>query len=200
MAQKNDYLFIWINADNINYMPALRLLRDATNALICIVSSNYTKQEAGDAYDFGADLFEPLSNRPKDNFKTVMGKINSMRIRAMLSFDSTIFQKIISFGDIVLNTSYLTVFIRDKELKLAKIELNILQYMMDNPVRILTHDAICEFFLKVEYNAATPDAIYSLMKRIRGKIRLIAPSQSIYIETITDIGYRLKTIDNDSKY
>ena len=190
LVLNNDYLFIGINADNINYNPILRVLRDATIRPIFIVSSNYTKQEAGEAYCLGADLFEPASNRPEDNFKTKMGKLQSLYMRTKSSLrKSQKPQEIISFDDIIFNTSYRTVFIKDKELKLSRVELDVLQYMMDNPIRILTHDTICERFLKVEYGAGTPDAIYNLIKRLRKKI--IKVSQFDYIYTVSDVGYQL---------
>ena len=159
MVLNNDYLFIGVNTDNINYNPILRVLRDATIRPIFIVSSNYTKQEAGEAYCLGADLFEPASNRPEDNFKTKMGKIQSLYILTKSSLrKSQKSQEIISFDDIIINTSFRTVFIKDKELKLARIELDVLQYMMENPLRILTHDTICKDFLRVKYDAGTPVA------------------------------------------
>ena len=81
-AIKNQFLYIGINAANINYMPQLRLLRDVTNDPILISTTTYTMQEQGKAIGLGADLFGQISDNPSENIESVMALINRLNERS----------------------------------------------------------------------------------------------------------------------
>ena len=75
-ASKNQYTYIGIHADNINYMPMLRVLRGATDAPILISTSCYTTQEQSEAMNNGADLFWHINENSNDNYASVTTTIN----------------------------------------------------------------------------------------------------------------------------
>lgn len=183
-------LYIGLNADNIDYKPMLRILRDVTNDPIFISASNYSMQEQGEAHDLGADLFGQVGETPEDNYKAVLQKINQLNGRAR---QRKIPIQIISFGDILFAPSYHRAFIKDAELFLTKIEMDILHHMMLKPGRILTQDLICQKFIDGD-NQVSANSIYSLMKRLRKKIKDL--SRFDYIEAVRDMGYRLQSKTN----
>jgi len=186
-ALNNQFLYIGINADNIDYKPILRILRDATYDPIFIATSNYNMQDAGIAYELGADLYGQAGGTPEDNYFAVMRKIKSLDSRPRQPIEQS---KHIFFDDIFFATAYHKVFISGVEIKLTKNEMEILRYMMENPGRVLTHEYINHELLDGDSYEASPDSIYGLMKRLRKKIKGL--SQFDYIEGVRDIGYRLK--------
>jgi len=81
-AAREQFLYIGINAANINYMPMLKLLREVTNAPILISITSYTMQEQGEATSNGADFFGQVSENPNDNYTSVMACIHRLNERA----------------------------------------------------------------------------------------------------------------------
>ena len=187
-ALNGQFLFIGINADNIDYKPVLRILRDATFDPIFIAATNYFMQDAGIAYELGADLYGKAGDTPEDNYSAVMRKIKSLNYRQAQPEGKL---SPIIFDDVLFATAYHRIFIGDAELKLTKIEMDILLYMMENPGRILTHEHINRQFLKGDNHKISTDSIYGIMKRLRKKMKGL--SQFDYIEAVRDIGYRLNS-------
>lgn len=185
-ALSNQFLYIVINADNINYMPSLNILREATDDHILIATSNFTIEEQTEAIRSGADFFGKFSE-PEKNMGIVLAVIgkSTERINRRKFTDS-----IISCGDILISRDYYKAFIKDAEISLNKTEMKVLYYLMINCGRVLTYGQISQELWPGEYGEASPDALYNLMKRLRNKLRSVADNKD-YIENIRDIGYRL---------
>ena len=66
-AMKNQFLYIGINGDNINFKPQLPLLREATNAPIFIATTGCAMQKQAEAVNPGADLYGQIGENPDDN-------------------------------------------------------------------------------------------------------------------------------------
>jgi len=185
-ASTAQFLYIGINADNINYKPKMKLLRDVTNAPIFIATSTYSREEHVEASSLGADLFGEINDNPADNYKAVTEKLNQLRDRARQPKPLIIIR---TFSDILIAPVYHKAFIGDTEITLTKNEMDILDYLMISQGAILHHGQIGRDTPYNELNGLSSDNIYSAIKRLRKKMKDV--SQFDYIETIKDVGYRL---------
>ena len=190
-AISSSFLYIGINASNIDYLPYLRLLREVTKDPIFISTATYTMQEQGKALENGADLFGQISDNPSENYTSVMACINRLQERAEQRKPLI---KIATWGDIFLVPSYHKAFIADVEIRLTKNEMGILHYLLLNKGNILSHEQIYREVFNREYDESSPEVIYSTIRRMRKKIKEITPFD--YIENVRDVGYRI-VIQND---
>ena len=138
-AMKTRFLYIGINASNINYKPQLPLLREATNDLIFISTMTYTMQEQGISIALGADLFGQISENPHENYDTVMANIHGLEERLKREkTDSDLFP----YSNILLAPGHHKVFIDDVEVAFTKIEFDLLHYLMENCGLVLSSEQI----------------------------------------------------------
>jgi DNA-binding response OmpR family regulator len=184
---REKFLYIGINADNITYMPLLRLMRDVTTAPILIATTTYTLQEQSIALNNGADLFGLISENPNDNYDAVMACINRLNERAKQPKPDI---EIVTYHDILISPSHHRAFIKDNEiLHLTKNEMDALYYLTANRGQILSHE---QLYSKISSNGRSEissDNMYNTVMRLRKKIREV--SHIDYIKTIRDVGYRL---------
>jgi len=185
-AAREQFLYIGINAANINYMSMLRLLRDVTNAPILISTTSYTMQEQGKALNNGADLFGQISENSNENYDAVMACINRLNERAKQPKPDI---EIITYNDILIAPSHHRAFIKDEEIHLTKNEMDILYYLTASRGQILSHEQLYTKLSNSENNELSSDNIYGTIKRLRKKIKEVSSVE--YIKTIRDVGYRL---------
>jgi DNA-binding response OmpR family regulator len=187
-AMDNQFLYILINSDNIShYMNSLKILRDATNVPILVATSNFTIEEQTAVINNGADFYGRFSS-PEENMSIILAIINNIAERAKQPKYSS---EIICHGDILVAVDYHRAFVKDTEIFLNKNEMKILHYLITHRGRVLTHSQIYRHIWNDEYNTEAPDILYSVMKRLRNKIRNVSAEQRNYIENIRDVGYRL---------
>jgi len=183
---REKFLYVGINADNIKYMPLLRLMRDVTSAPILVATTKYTVQEQCKAMNNGADLFGAISGNPNDNYDAVMACINRLNERAKQPTPEV---EVIAYHDILIAPSRHRAFVKDEEIHLTKNEMDILYYLTAGRGQILSHEQLYNKLSGNEHSALASDNIYSTVKRLRKKIKEV--SHIDYIKTIKDVGYRL---------
>jgi len=184
---REKFLYIGINADNITYMPLLRLMRDVTTAPILISTTNYTMQEQYKALSNGADLFGAISENPNDNYDAVMACINRLNERAKQPRPEV---EIVTYHDILISPSHHRAFVKDEEIvHLTRNEMDVLYYLTASRGQILSHEQLYSKIANNERSEISSDNIYNTVKRLRKKIKKV--SQVDYIKTIRDVGYRL---------
>jgi len=185
----NKFLFIVINADNINYLAELRILRDVTNDPILIATNSYTTQEQRRAMELGADFFGQVNDNPNDNYKTVMAVINRLSDRVN---QQKKIANVITYGDILIALDYYRVFIGDNKITLSKTEINILYYLISTPGRVLSHEQIYHYVwdYNYDYDESVYEVIKSAIKRLRKKISDAGYNGNI-IENVKGVGFRV---------
>jgi len=189
-AAKEQFLYIGINATSVNYMPMLKLLREVTHAPIFVSTTSFTAQEQAEALNNGADLFAPISENPSDNYESVMACINRLNERASQPKPDV---EIITYNDILIAPSHHRAFIKDDEIRLSKNEMDIFLHLTANRGKILSHEQLYQRLTNThENNQLSADNIYATVKRLRKKIREV--SQTDFIETVRDVGYRLVAV------
>lgn len=181
-AKEQEFLFIVINADSIDYMPKLQVLRSVTDAPILIAASTYTAKEHTEALNNGADDFGPIED-PKSNREAVLAileKINKYKSQNASK------AKIICFKDILLMPDYRRVFINDEEVTLTRMEFDVLHFLLLNQGRVLSHEQIYNYVFAEENYDPAYDSIKSSIKRLRKKI-----GAREIIDSVRGVGYKI---------
>lgn len=183
----DELFFIDIVADDIDFMPQLKILSEATGAPILIATSRYDEIEREEALNNGADAYGAYSEvSEQQDVNGVIAVVNSIHQRSKKQKKP---RGVLVHGDILIAADSHAAYIKDKELRLSKAEMDIMRYLMINRGNILPYGRL----LEEVYGGgeATPDTIYSAMKRLRKKTRGLVPFD--YIQTVRGIGYRLVT-------
>jgi len=190
---KNDKLFFLVMvADDVDFLPQLRILSDATTVPILVVTSKdrYTVDEHHAALSEGADFYGVYNDTPDVDLDGVFAIVSSVNKRINKRAAPS---GIIAHSDMLIVTDHHKAFIKDTEIYLTAAEIRILHYMLANRGNVLSHK---QLYSRINDNnfgewEMTPDAVYNAIKRLRKKIKDVA--QTEYIETVKDVGYRLKT-------
>ena len=181
-AAKSNFLFIAINADNIEYMDKLKILRSVTDDPILIATSNYTLHEYSQALTNGADAFGLIEDA-KTNKEAALAIVYKATKQAARQKVQT---EIISYGDILIIPDYHMVYISDEEKEFTKIELLALSCLLSESERIFTTEEIYAYVYKGESEENPYHAVKSLIKRLRKKI-----GENYVIKKIRGVGYKL---------
>lgn len=187
LATDNIFFFIFINADNINYIPELIILREVTKNPILIGSTDFSAQQQVLALNNGADLFWKFGT-PQENMDIILasiGRVNA-RMKQGSSFQPTF--PLIG-GDIILSKLYRRVFVKDKEVPLHKKEFEVLHYLMMNNGRVVTHIQLLQAVWGDEFGAYDTEVLWRTINRLRSKLSKIS-SVGWEIKVERGVGYK----------
>lgn len=184
-AINNQFLFIVINADNINYMPELKILREATNDPILIATSSFTIDEQVEAMHNGADFYFSFSE-PEKNMKMALAVVDRVTERAKQRKTPI---KIITDGKILISPSSRQVFIYDTEVSLTKKEFELLKYLMINKGHFITHTQLLKRVWGEEYSDNGMEVLWQTVSRLRKKISAISSARE-HIKIEREVGYK----------
>lgn len=112
----------------------------------------------------------------------------TVRIQALLRRSRTVAEKTYTWGDVKLDSSSFKVTKGDTEVKLLPKEFGLLEFLMSNPNRVFTPDAILDRLWASESDA-TSNAVITCISRIRTKLDDKGSKNSI-IKTVHGVGYR----------
>ena len=187
LLDRGDYLLVAINADNIDYLPQLKIMRDVTSAPIFVIGSTFSTQKEVEAISNGADSYDLWRESTEDNIKSAMASLNKFTERAYLREKSI---KILYHDSIMLVLDYYKAFVNEAELSLTKAEFDILHCLIRNRGRVMTYGQIYDDVYQYDYNEDPTSILFSAMKRLKRKLREAAGTDE-YIENIRGIGYRI---------
>ena len=187
LVRGNNFLFVAINEDSIpDFMSQLQIMRDITNFPIFVITSNYTVEKRDKAIDFGADVYEPFNKYAKDDVLVALATLKAQNRWANRSIRPL---KILLGGNIILSPQHRSVFVKDTEVTLTKLEFDLLQYLMANSGLVMTHKQIFRKIWGYHYEDASRTLLRNNIKRLRDALKVL-PDSMEYIETIRDVGYR----------
>lgn len=187
MLQLNEYIFVGINGDAVDFMPLLSTMRSVTNIPIMIATSNFTTEKEVAAIGSGADLFSRWHNSPKDNIASVLAHIARKTTRT----DEP--KNVLIYGSLLVSPSQRKVFVGNESLELTRQEFDLLHYLMDNEGRVLSFEQIYRTVWNDEYDESAYEPIKAVIKRLRKKLGEIHGNQRI-IQNRWGIGYTLPPI------
>ena len=186
LACKTSFLYIGINASNIDYKPSLRLLREVTNDPIFIATDSYTMQEQGKAISLGADLYGQISDTPSDNYESVMAKIEQLEWRTN-NPKPTI--DLVTYKNIILSKRYRLVLVNDTEIGLSRIEFDLLYILASNRGRVFTFAELYNQVWGNEFDKTIVKVIKSAVTRLHNKL-FGRDSDTRIIENKWGVGYK----------
>lgn len=158
-----------------------KLKKQDPDAGIIIISANGTLKSKLDGLQIGADdyLTKPFA----------LSELNA-RIKAVIRRKQYRGRNEFRLNEICVDLDERKVQVNEQELKLTKLEYQLLLYLMRNRNRVITKNSIAEHLWgdHMDY-ADSYDFIYSHMKNLRKK--LLTKGCEDYIKTIYGVGYKM---------
>jgi len=136
--------------------------------------------------DLGADDYIAKPFNPLELVARVNAQIR--RSNSLLSDEEK--EKVISIGNIELDSYNIRVTVRGEEIELTSIEYGILKYLMENAGRILTKNQIFEAVWNEEFLSGD-NTIMVHISRLRDKIEEDSRNPA-YLKTVRGLGYKFE--------
>ena len=169
------------DGDGLDLVRALKADGSAAGVLVLTARDGLDDRVRG--LDLGADdyLTKPFH----------LSELNA-RLRAILRRRQFGGQHHIVFRDLLVWPEQNEVLVRGEPLTLTRKEYDLLLYLLANPNRVLTKEAIAEHLCGDQVDAADSfDFIYSHLKNLRKKLQ--EKGADNYIRTLYGVGYKLST-------
>ncbi len=165
--------------DGLELLRALKARSTTTGVLILTARAGLDDRVRG--LDLGADDYLPKPFH--------LSELNA-RLRAILRRRQFQGQSSLTFRDLVVWPERAEVLVRGELLALTRKEYDLLLYLLANPGRVLTKEAIAEHLCGDQVDAADSlDFIYSHLKNLRRKLH--EKGAVDYIRTLYGVGYKL---------
>lgn len=179
-----DVILLDLNLINGNGLDILKILKSENkNAGVIIISANNSLEDKLTGLDLGADdyLTKPFH----------LAELNS-RIKAVLrrkKFDGS---DIITFNEIVINTTSRTVNVCNEYINLTRKEFDLLLFFITNKNRVLSKEIIAEHLWGDHSDMMDNfDFIYVHINNLRKKL---TKAGAKYIQTAYGTGYKFKDV------
>ena len=167
-----------------NGLDLVRALKaDGSPAGVLIFTARDTLEDRIAGLDLGADdyLVKPFH----------LSELNA-RLRAIIRRRQFQGQHHIVFRDLLVWPDQAEVLVRGEPLALTRKEYDLLLYLLANPDRVLTKEAIAEHLCGDAVDAADSfDFIYTHFKNLRKKLQ--EKGADHYIRTMYGVGYKLSS-------
>jgi len=167
------------DGDGLDLVRALKSDGSPAGVLVLTARDGLTDRVQG--LDLGADdyLTKPFH----------LSELNA-RLRALLRRRQFQGQHHIAFRDLLVWPERNEALVRGEPLSLTKKEYHLLLYLLANPGRVLTKEAVAEHLCGDQVDAADSfDFIYTHMKNLRRKLQ--EKGADNYIRTLYGVGYKL---------
>lgn len=189
---REPFLFTAINADNINYLPMLKIMREAAPTPIFIITANYKIKEQTEALLNGADAYAAFQENIEEHILLALAALQRYNERDRQPKRPPII--IMTYEKLFVFPAFRQVFCNDVEIKLTKMEFDILCYLIDNRGFALSYAQTYREVWGLGYDDTAHNVLWSHMLNLRKKIALAAGNG--YIENVRDVGYRLPIRNN----
>lgn len=191
LLTKIDFLLVVIVADNIEYLPHLKLMRDMKPMPILVLSSRYNASEKLEAIHYGADEYLAY---PLTVDESVASGRALIRRYTVLNHQAEKPLTVITYHEIFMCVEYRKFFLTGKEIKLTRKEFDLLHLLFSSVGRIFTYEQIYRYAWGDEKDSTSENyAVWCLISRVRKKLRSV-PDMIEYIKTVRDVGYRIDVI------
>lgn len=113
------------------------------------------------------------------------------RVRALLRRKNKIVEEEICVGALKLHKDKRSVYIDNVEVHLTKNEFLLLEYLVENKGRILSHEQVIDYVWDLDDEANT-NTLAALVRLVRKKIDV--DDEPSYIQSVRGIGYKLRDL------
>jgi two-component system response regulator QseB len=177
-----DCVLLDLTLPNGNGLDLLRALKaDSSPAGVLIVSARDSIEDRVAGLDLGADdyLVKPFH----------LSELNA-RLRAIIRRRRFQGHNHLIFRDLVVWPEQAEVLVHGESVALTRKEYDLLLYLLANPGRVLTKEAIAEHLCGDSVDASDSfDFIYTHLKNLRKKLQ--EKGAENYIRTMYGVGYKL---------
>lgn len=186
LLTKMDFLLIVIITEDMEYLPHLKLMRDMKPMPILVLSSKYNASEKLEAIQLGADEYLAY---PSTVEEAVASGRALIRRYTILNHQTENPLTIITYHDVFICVEYRMLFVKSQEIKLTRMEFDLLHLMFSSVGRVYTHEQIYRHVWNDEIDSASENyAVWCLIARVRKKLRSVSDTIE-YIKTVRDVGY-----------
>ncbi len=162
-------------------------IREISNTPIIVLSARASEDDKVRLLELGADDYVSKPFSPRELVARIVAVSKRAEERKENGKNGS--TKCLTFGNITLDTRNYISLVDDEEVRLTKTEFAILEYLIKNAKGVIKREALMKNIIGYE-NYLYDRTIDTHIKNIRKKL-----DQSIHIETIRGIGYRIHTID-----
>jgi DNA-binding response OmpR family regulator len=189
LLTKTDFLLVAIITDGIEYLPHLKLMRDMKPMPILVLSPKYNASEKLEALQLGADEYLAY---PSTVEEAVASGRALIRRYTVLNHQAELPLTIITYHEIFICVEYRKLFLKSTEIGLTRREFDLLHLLFSSIGRVYTYEQIYRYVWGEEMDSALENyAVWCLVARVRKKLRSVS-NMIGYIETVRDVGYRIK--------
>ena len=149
-----------------------------------------TGQESDADYIFGISIgFDAYLVKPFNPAKLI-AHVRTLLLKAELNKSAQPVDAldVIMYADITIYPNKLAAYCNDKELKLTKMEFNLLAFMFENKERVVSKEELLSKIWGLDSSIKTR-VIDDTLKRLRPK--LIEADSRVSIDTVWGVGFRL---------
>ncbi|HEY9787581.1 MAG TPA: response regulator transcription factor [Candidatus Obscuribacterales bacterium] len=180
-ASGYDLVVLDLSIPKVQGIDVLRAYREKGGlAPVLILTGKGDLDDKEEGFDAGADDYVT---------KPVHLRELSARVKALLRRPREIVQEKLRFGSLELDPSAYRVTKDGKELRLAKMEFALLEFLMRHPGQVFSPSTLLER-VWVSESERSPESLRTLIKKLRQKID--SPGQTSHIENVHGVGYRFQ--------
>lgn len=182
---KESFLFTSINADSVNYLPLLPIMRDTAPTFIFIIDSNYTVEKEVEALHKGADVYTQFNENVELNVQLALAQLLRCKDRDK---QPAMPAGMVIYKNFLVSTFFRLAFYNDAEIKLSRLEFDLLNYFISNPGRLLSYKEINLGIWGAEYRDLSHKSLWNHVFSLRKKLKNATGFE--HIETERNAGYR----------
>lgn len=184
---RSEFFFVSINADNINYLPMLPVLREMSSVPIFIITTSFSIAEQVEALHSGADAYTFFQGKVEDNVASALALLHQYseqgkRLRKQ--------PKVIAYRKLLILPRLRQVFCGDIEVPLTKKEYDIFAFLLANRGTTVSFGQIYRRVWGPGHEDADHNLLWNHIIRMRKKIAE-ATGEDGYIVTARGDGFRL---------
>lgn len=164
-----------------------KMRSDSHNEPVIVITAKIDEETKNKVFEMGADDFIAKPFKEQDLLNRV--KANIRRYKTFNDSYKDEDQKILSHKSLKMLLNENRILIKGEELKATPIEYQILKTLLENPNKIFSKENLYKSAWQEDYFYEA-DTINVHISNLRNKIKKIDDEE--YIETVWDVGYRLK--------
>jgi len=185
LTRNDNYLFIAINEDTIDYLTELKMMREVTNLPIFVITSDYSTEKKIAAVKAGADVYDPFSKFTQEN---VTGALELLEMQKRWLNRKLKPMSILIGKDIIISLKRRIVLVNGKEVNLQKKEFEILCLLTATKGQFVTHEKIIRKVWGEEYSESRNRSLLKTVSRLRTKLSEVSDKEYILVER--EVGYK----------
>lgn len=161
------------------------IIKKVKNIPIIVISAKISSEDKVNALSIGANDY---ITKPFDTNELLA------RIKVQLRLSKKDNNVSLSYKDMILDKNSHTLYIKDKNINLTKIEYTILRQLLLNPKQIITKTKLIQLLnendkINLETQVCDENSLKVHISNIRKKIKKVTEQQ--YIESVWGIGFKL---------